>query len=114
MRLRRHLLGILALVLMGAGLFLWTQSPDETLRAIGSMSWRIGLTLAVLWLALPQVVVLAANVPPRTLAVIVMGGLIVAVRPRMFPIVILILAALGVMEGIAWLFRPLPKQRGRR
>ena len=110
--LRRHVLGILALVLMGSGLFLLASTEDGTLKAIASMSWRIGLTMAVLWLALPQVMTL--NIHPRTAAVLALGSMIVVARPRTFPIVLLIFAAMGVVEGVAWLFRPLPKPRDRR
>ena len=48
--MRRHLLGILAIVLIALGSSSFVY-PDYPYLAI---SWRVGIVLAVLWLAMPQ------------------------------------------------------------
>ncbi len=49
--MRRHLLGILAIVLIALGLMLMYLEVNEY---VANSSWRIGLVLGALWLALPQ------------------------------------------------------------
>ena len=49
--MRRHLLGLLAIVLIVVGLSLMTF---EQYAFLANSCWRIGLVLAALWLALPQ------------------------------------------------------------
>lgn len=119
---RRHLLGLTALFFLAlAGALLFTIRDDEiVLRdglpfALGSMSWRISLTLAVLWLALPQVLVLTRRLPPRLTAAIFLGGLIVvASRGRaLLPVLLIIVLMIGVeiSAGVLRPFSPPPNKR---
>ena len=119
---RRHLLGLSALAFLGlAGALLITfQDGSVSLRdgipfAVGSMCWRIGLTLAVLWLALPQVLVLTRRLPPRLTAALFLGGLIVVASrgKALLPVLVVILLMIGV-EISAGVLNPFPKHRGKR
>ncbi len=111
---QRHVLGVLALLLMLGGLSLLIGTEDETIYALGSMGWRIGLALGVLWLALPQVLVLGASLQPRTAIACVLGGIMIVARPKLFPIVLLIVGAMAILESVGGLLRPLSKPRNRR
>jgi hypothetical protein len=119
---RRHLLGLLALAFLGlaAGLLITVEDGtlsfrSGTLFAVGSMSWRIGLTLAVLWLALPQVLVLTRRLPPRLTATLLVGGLIaIASRGKaLLPVLLVILLMIGV-EIAAGVLKPFSRHRGKR
>jgi hypothetical protein len=119
---RRHLLGLSALVFLGlaAGLLITVEDGTFSLRsgtlfAVGSMCWRMGLTLAVLWLALPQVLVLTRRLPPRLTATVVLGGLIViASRGKaLLPVLLVILLMIGV-EIAAGVLKPFSRRQGKR
>ena len=101
-------------MLMIGGLSLLIGTEDETIYALGSMGWRIGLALGVLWLALPQVLLLGASLQPRTAIACVLGGIMIVARPKLFPIVLLIVGAMAILESVGWLVRPLSKPRNRR
>jgi hypothetical protein len=78
---------------------------------LGSTCLRMGSTLLVLWLALPQVLSLTTRFPPRLLIAAALGVLIVVVRPRAFPFVALVVLAVCVVEAVGWLMRPQTKSR---
>jgi hypothetical protein len=109
---RRHLLGFLALVFLGLAAVLLSVYQDGTLYVLGSMSLRIGMTLAVLWFALPQVLVLTQKLPPRLTAAIFLGGLIVvATRGKAALLVLLVLVLMTGVEMVGWVLNPLPRKR---
>ncbi|MCL4205582.1 MAG: hypothetical protein KJ000_24135 [Pirellulaceae bacterium] len=112
---RRHLLGFMALVFLGLATVLLTIYRDGTLYALGSMCLRIGLTLGVLWFALPQVLVLTRNLSPRLTVAVVLGGLIVvATRGKATLLVLLVLVLLTAVEVAGWLLNPTARKKGRR
>jgi hypothetical protein len=119
---RRRLLGLLVLVFLGlaAGLLITFEDGtfsfrSGTLYAVGSMCWRIGLTLAVLWLALPQVLVLTRRLPPRLTAAVLLGGLIViASRGKALLPVLLVVLLMIVVEIAAGVLRPFSRRPGKR
>jgi hypothetical protein len=113
--LRRHALGIFSLLLLtsAVGLLVSSDSDDNQMWMAGSICLRAGLTLGAIWLALPQVIAISAKFSPRLLVAILVGGMIVIARPRTFPLVALIVAAVGVIEFVGWLFRPLPPKKKR-
>ncbi len=114
-RVRRHLLGVFALFFLGLSLVLLVSFEEGTLYALGSMCWRIGLTLAVLWLALPQVLQLMSRVPPRVAVAVVLGGLVVvATKGRALLPVLLVILLLAGVEFLGWLLKPLPRRRDKR
>jgi len=92
---RRHMIGIIAIVLLlaAAALWIWPLDVDwhEPLKAACS---RLGPCMAVLWLAYPEV----KRLPPWLLATIPALVVVLAVRPRWFLIALPIVIALAVLR----------------
>ena len=85
----RATIGLIALVLLAAGLLTRGAANDELLAA-GGASLRVGVVMAVWWLAYPQTQSL-----PRWLTVAGLVGLFLVVRwPRLLLVVIPLLAVL--------------------
>lgn len=110
-KVRRHALGIIALVLLTAagGLLLGlTPGLDPNLAAMyGSMCLRIGMTLGAAWLAFPQIMALTAWCSPRLLLTLAIGLVVVVVRPKAFLLIAALVAFVGVLEALGWLLKPL-------
>jgi hypothetical protein len=110
-KIRRHALGILALVLLAAaaGLLLgFVPGLDENLADMyGSMCLRIGMTLGAAWLAFPQIMALTDWCSPRLLLTLAIGLVVVVVRPKTFPLIVLLVGFVAVLEVVGWFLRPL-------
>ena len=92
--LRRHLMGVAGLLLLGSGICFWIW-PVEGASATfwqGS-SIKSGLVLLATWLAFPQL----ERLPGWVVTSVVVFALAVAVRPR----VVLVLVR------VAWIFVPI-------
>jgi hypothetical protein len=100
--MHRPTVGIIALALLlaWAALFQWPIGSEGN-EALQGACLRVGVVMAALWSALPQL----RRVPGWLVSLVVALGLIVAVRPR------LILLAVPVLL-VVWLLRP--RQRNRR
>jgi hypothetical protein len=111
--MRRHAFGICAILfLAGAAAGLWHFGVAEGQSSmLTGLCLRGGLVLGAIWLAYPQVEQLAERVPPWLLGCFALLAIILLVRPRAFPIVLPILAAIIVVQFVGWLFKPLPKSR---
>ena len=100
--MRRHMIGIIAIVLLLAAAALWIWPLDaswyEPLKAACS---RLGPFMAVLWLAYNEV----RRLPPWLLATVPALVLVLAVRPRWFFIALPIVIALVILRPKA------PKRR---
>ncbi len=91
--MRRHLIGVIALVLLsGSGiLLLWPQTGGSH-QVVLAACMRIGAVMAALWLAYPQL----SQLPQWLFAVALGVVLVAAIRPRpqillmAVPVVILI------------------------
>jgi hypothetical protein len=114
--IRRHALGVFSLMLLASAVVLLVGFDGNQTEVAASVCLRAGLTLGAIWLAFPQIVSISARFPPRLLLAIAIGGAILIARPRALPAVVLIVAAVAVIEFIGWLFQPLPpkKKRSRR
>jgi hypothetical protein len=92
---RRHAIGIIAVVLLvsAAALWIWPLevSWHEPLKAACS---RLGPFMAVLWLAYNEV----KRMPPWLLATIPALVLVLAVRPKWFLIALPIVIALAILR----------------
>jgi len=108
---RRHVLGIIAVLLLTAAAALLLGAPlglDKNLATMyGSICLRAGLTLGAAWLAFRQVQALIASCSPRLLLTLVLGGMVVIVRPKTLPIIALLVAVVLVLEVLGWLLKPL-------
>ncbi len=92
--MRRHILGIIAMAFLLGAAALWLWSPGEKFALLQGAAWRVGIFLAVWWLAYPDVdrlpgwLLLAL---PPLLAVIVF-------RPKLMLLVIPALIVLAVVR----------------
>lgn len=82
MPMRRHILGIIALVLLGGAVILSIWPPQsnaaETWQAIRAAFIRTGVLASVIWLAYREL----ERLPRWLFTVIPIAGLLVAARPR--------------------------------
>jgi len=110
-QIRRHALGIIALVLLAAAAGLLSglaPGLDENLADMyGNMCLRIGMTLGAAWLAFPQIMALTAWCSPRLLLTLALGLVVVVVRPKAFPLIVLLVALVVVLEVVGWILKPL-------
>jgi len=96
--MRRHAVGLIALSLLGTALALWLWMPSGTATGealIGACS-RVGILMAVLWLAYREI----ERLPPWILAVIPVLLAILAVRPRWALYLIPVVVVLAVLHRL--------------
>jgi hypothetical protein len=94
--MRRHAIGIIALLLLVGNVVLrvWPL-PDETWQVwMLSACARLGPVLALLWFAFDEVERLPAWVLPLILAVLVA----LALRPKLFLIAVPVIVALAILR----------------
>lgn len=107
--MRRHIIGILGLVLLALGIaqLLWLESDRANLAFLGNSGIRIGLVLGALWLAFPEVKRLAGliNAMPTWLFYMAIGSLFAAGLIKHPLAILLIVPVLFLM----WLLKP-PKR----
>jgi hypothetical protein len=97
--MHRPTVGAIAIVLIGswAVLFLWPQDW-HVYQALLAACARVGLVMAAIWLAHPQLARLPAGLVEAVLAM----GLIVALRPKL----LLFVAPLLIALLVVWSLRP--------
>jgi len=108
---RRHLIGVMSILLMIAAFVLWTSYDENIIRVIASGCLRGGLVSGAAWLAFPQVIQLKEKASPKMMIAIILGTLMIVVRPKSFPIVALVVAAVAVVEFVGWVLKPIDKKR---
>jgi len=69
--------------------------------------------MGAIWLALPQLLELRGPCPPRLLVALLIGAVVLAARPKLFPVVLLVIALVGILELVGWVLKPPPKSRRR-
>ncbi|MBW3596462.1 MAG: hypothetical protein KY475_04210 [Planctomycetes bacterium] len=103
-RMRRTILGILAIISVLGGLLTLLMGPPgetyETYLMLGASGLRIGLVLGAFWLAYPQL----TRIPWWFVQALLAGTLVIAVKPKVAIIVLPLLIAL-------WIVRP---RKGKR
>ncbi len=107
--IRRHALGILALLLVataGYGFFIRHATNTEASIFFWSSCWRLGLVLGALWLAFPQLLRLSHTVSPLVLAVISVIAVVIVIRPRTIVVLGPILLILAILHFFGWLLKP--------
>ena len=116
MNVRRHILGVLSIVLLIAGFVLLIKYglSSGQMTTVASACMRIGAVLGAIWLAFPQVKDLAERFPPWLMAVI--GGAIclIAIAPKTLIFVGPLILIFGAVQFIGWMFKPPVKRRKRR
>jgi hypothetical protein len=114
--MRRRLLGVISLLLVIGGILgtSFLGGSQTQLDTFFDACVRSGIVLGALWLAFPKLIELSVKVPPWLLGAMLLGGLVVAIRPRYLVIVAPLVAALIGMHFLGWLFRPIPKKSRRK
>lgn len=97
--MRRHSIGVLAVILLVAGAVMLLGDADQREEVAGAVCLRMGVLLALTWLAEPQLRRLPAWLPLALLCI----SLVVAIRPRLLPFAIIAVVLL-------WLLRPRMRQ----
>lgn len=98
--MNRTALGIVAAALLAIGLMTAFRGPaDGSAAGFAGGCVRVGLVLAALWLALPQIVSFFTRTPKWLLAASGIGIVVCAVKPLLLLLVVPVLAGL-------WLFGP--------
>ena len=94
--MRRHAIGIIAIVLLIGGVVLvcWPVEGQGLFAGLNAACWRVGALMAVLWLAYPQI----HRMPAWLWAAIPALAVVLAVRPRWFLIALPIVVALAVLR----------------
>ena len=103
---RRRIIGVIALAMLAAAAVLLLFCDGNLADMYGSICLRVGMTLGAAWLAFPQILLLSAYCSPKLLLTLLLGGIVVIARPRTFPIVALLIAAVAVLELAGWLLKP--------
>lgn len=102
---------MIALLLLAAAAVLLLGVPqglDANLRRMyGSLCLRAGLTLGAAWLAFRQVSALFASCSPRLLLTLVLSALVVIVRPRTLPFMLVLVGIVVALEIAGWMLKPL-------
>jgi hypothetical protein len=112
--IRRHILGVVALLLLVSAVVLLTCYDANMGQMAGTICLRVGLTLGALWLAFPQILAIKAKYPPRLLLAVLGGSLVVLAYPRSFPIVLVLVAVIGAVEALGRFLKPPPSKKTRR
>ena len=103
----RTVTGILALILLLGGTFLYAYQPDADPFTIGMMI-RIGALLGVIWLAYPQLEMLKGRLKGRVPAILIAAALIclaiTAAKPSVGRVLITVVTiAVGVGGALKWM-----------
>jgi len=93
--MRRHIIGILAILMMiGSGLYLFLPGAGDESTPMMAACYRMAIVLSLMWLAYPEL-----ERMPWWIWVIVPGVLVVlAWRPRLIPIAVPILILIGILR----------------
>lgn len=93
--MRRHAVGLIALVLLLSGLLLLLSAPgDEVYQMALGGCWRVGVLMGVLWIAYRDL----ERLPPWLLAVFPVLLVVLAIRPRWFLLLLPVVIALAILK----------------
>jgi len=97
--MRRHAIGVIAIALLGVGIFFLIWPPrDSALQWLHGSSVRIGVVLLAVWLAWPEI----SRVPRWMYGLVTAGILIVMIQPKLVAFVVPALV-------VVWFLRPREK-----
>lgn len=92
--MRRHILGICALLLLAGAVYFRIQPPESDVGVgLHSACMRVGALCAVLWLAYRDLV----RLPPWIGSVILVAAIFVAVRPKLAVIAVPLVISLMIL-----------------
>lgn len=109
--MRSVLLGIISIALIATGSWLAFVVGGNEYQFTAAACMRSGLVLFAFWLALPQLQKFEDNTPAWAFLAFIAVGAVAVFRPRLLFILIPLLAGLGALKFVGWLFAPLPKRK---
>lgn len=114
--MQRTLIGILGVVgiLVTATMFLTDNMSDNRGMLIGSACFRCGILLCLACLSYPQIKSLAGWMPKWAWGMVLLAVFLTVIRPKLFPLSLVIIAIIGAMQFISWLFKPPPGATKRK
>lgn len=94
-RIRHHLIGVIALVLLATGVAVWWHPlPWPWYESLKAACFRLGPFLAVLWLAYPQV----KKLPPWLVWTVPLLVALLVLRPRWFLLALPVVVLLAILQ----------------
>lgn len=93
--MRRHLIGIIALLLFLGAVYYWIRPPQGSFQTqMEAACWRVGMLAGALWLAYPMV----HRMPAWIWFAIPALVLVLARWPRYFPLAAVVMVALAILK----------------
>ncbi len=93
--MRRHLLGIVAVLLFAGAVAFWIWPPEgAAAQQFEAACWRVGALVAVFWLAYPQLY----RVPSWLWPALTVSLAVLAIRPKYFVLAVPIIVALAILR----------------
>jgi hypothetical protein len=90
--MHRPTIGIITIVLLATAAVLAVFPPEN--EALMPACLRVGLVMAALWMAQPELV----RLPPWLMAGAVVVILVTALRPRLFLVAVVVLVAVAILR----------------
>lgn len=111
--MQRYLLAVVTVVLLASGAWLYFQDSGSNASSsfYCGICVRAGLVCGALWLAFPQVVPLLAKRPSPFKLAIGFGMVMAIIVPRYALLIGVLVAAIGVLQAVKWLFAPLETKK---
>lgn len=92
---RRHLLGIISLVLFAGAVIFWIWPPQGAgYQQLEAACWRVGALTSISWLAYSDL----RRLPAWCWAVLLGVLIVVALRPRLFLLAVPVIVALAILR----------------
>lgn len=93
--MRRHLIGIIALLLLVGAVVFWIWPPNgAAAQQFESACWRVGAIMSVIWLAYYEI----HRMPVWLLAGLPVLVIVLALRPRYFLVAVPIIIVLAILK----------------
>lgn len=95
---RRDTLGAIAGVLLLAALIMWVSAPNSAvIRSVVGVCLRVGLLLAALWLALPQITAIFERYPRWVWMTLAVAALVLLLIPSVLQLLIPLALIIAVL-----------------
>ena len=93
--MRRHVIGIIAILLLLGGAIYWISPPNSPLgHQVEAACWRLGPLLVMLWIAYPQL----HHMPSWLWAAVPVLAIVLARWPKLFLVTIPLVIALAILQ----------------
>lgn len=114
--MHRHILGIVALLLLLSGILglMLGFSVNSQAGMAAGVGIRAGLVLGALWMAYPQLMQLLKHAPKWIYGLGVLLAMVVVFGRNSLVFVVPALVILGGLQLVTWFLKPKPRKAARR